>query len=345
MIKFYKPTLKRKDMDSVLQAMVDEKIGPGDRCQFLTQIFSEYVGCTSAVAFRTYYDCIRTALITLGAEKDTPVAISPLAPYAYKTVLEELGCKIIWVDCDKENGLPSEQAVSASGAEILVLYENSGSLPMKYNSETTFAEKCDYSTVSVLEDVSESLGACYAEDAKAGEWGKVVVCAMEEEAIVSAGGGAVLAVRGDMIYALRGHKPDALRRMTDLNASLGAVQMQNLDENSVRRREITKIYEQSLSKTKHKKFGLSLLDFENPSFRFDVFLDCKPDEVIKFAAKKEVPVKLTFENCAIKDMEGDLFSLFPVCAAYYYRTVSFPVYPFLKNSEIDETNKIIAHLP
>jgi len=332
-------------MDSVLQSMVDEKIGPGERCQLLTQTFAEAVGCTSSTAFRTYYDCIRTALQINGAKEGTVVALSPLAPYAYKEVIEELKCKLVWVDSDKENGLPSEEAVASSGAEILILYENGGSLPLKYNSETTFAEKCDYSTVAVIEDVSESLGAKYRDDFKAGEWGKTVVCVMEEDSLVSAAGGSLLAVRGDMVYALRGHKPDVLKRMPDLNASLGIVQLQNLSENNIRRREIVKIYEQSLSKTKHRKFGLSLLDFENPSASFMVFLDRKPDEVLKFAQKREVPVRPSFENCAVKDFEGDMFEVFPVCAAYYYRTISFPVYPFLKSSEIDDINKVIAHLP
>ena len=30
LIRFFKPTLRRKDMDAVLQTMVDEKIGPGE---------------------------------------------------------------------------------------------------------------------------------------------------------------------------------------------------------------------------------------------------------------------------------------------------------------------------
>lgn len=344
-MKFYKPTLKRKDMDSVLQAMVDEQIGPGERCQYLTQQFAQNTGCTNAVAFRTYHDCIRTALLLSGAKEGTCVALSPLAPYAYKEVLNSLGCSVIWVDSDRENGLPSEQQVVQSNAEILILYENCGSLPLKYDTQTTFAQKCDYGDILIIEDVTQSLGATYRDEYKAGDWGKIVICAMEDDNLVSAAGGAVLAARGDIVYSLRSHRPDSYRRMTDLNASLASVQIENLQENSIKRREIVKVYEQSLSKTKHKKYGLTLFDFENPCTSFDVFLDCKPEEVIKFAQKREVPVRLTFENSAVKDIEGDLFSMFPVCAAFYYRTVSFPVYPFLKNSEIDEINKVIAHLP
>lgn len=332
-------------MDSVLQVMVEEEIGPGERCQSFTQAFAESVSCPSATAFRTYPDCIKTALLVMGATEGTVVAVSPLAPSLYNEILEELKCKVVFVDVDRENGLPDEEAVAKSNAEILVLYENCGSIPMKYNSETTFADKCEYSTVSVLEDVTESLGAHFRDEAKAGDWGKTVVCAFEEDSLVSSSGGAALAVRGDMVYSLRGKRPSSYRRMPDLNAALGKVQLNNLEENSLKRRDIVKVYEQSLKKTKHRKFGLTLLDYETPAGSFSVFLNCKPDEVIKFAEKKDVPVKMTFGESILKTYDGDPFNSFPVAAAFFYRTVSFPVYPFLKNSEIDEVNKIIAHLP
>ena len=42
LIPFYKPTIRRKDMDAVLQTMVDERIGPGERAQeFLKQFCSD----------------------------------------------------------------------------------------------------------------------------------------------------------------------------------------------------------------------------------------------------------------------------------------------------------------
>lgn len=345
MIRFSKPTIKRRDMDSVLQTMVDEQIGPGDRCSAFTQSFAECVRCSSATSFRTYPDCIRTAFKIMGVVKDTKVAVSPLAPHLYLEILNELESNIVWVDVDRDNGLPDEISVQKAECEVLVLYENCSSLPLKYNKETAEVEKCDYGPVKILEDVSQSLGASYKDYVKAGDFGKVVVCAFEEDSIVSAGGGACLAVRNEMVYALRGNRPSAYQKLCDLNAALGNVQLTNQEENSNKRREIAKLYVQSLSKTRHKQFGLNLIDFENPSGNFAVFLDSKPTEVIKFAEKHEVPVLMTFADSSIKDFEGDSFESYPVSSAFFYRTVSFPLYPFLKSSEIDSINKVIAHLP
>jgi len=94
MIQFYKPTLKRRDMDSVLQTMVNEKIGPGERARAFVQSFCEKIKATSGAAYRTYPDCLEAALRAAGAQNGTKVAVSPLSPAIYRSILEGLGCEI-----------------------------------------------------------------------------------------------------------------------------------------------------------------------------------------------------------------------------------------------------------
>lgn len=345
MIRFYKPTIKRKDMDSVLQTMVDEKIGPGEKVLAFMQAYSETVKAISSSSYRTYPDCLEAALLMAGAGKGVKVAVSPLSPQLYKTVIEKVGAQIVYVDVDKENGCPREDLVATSGADILLLYENYGTIPMRYNEKTTYAELLDYGCVKVIEDISESIGGHLKDEGYAGAVGQLVVCAFEEDYVVSAGGGCAVGAKSELVSALRGKRPSKYIKMPDLNAALGLVQLSNLEANSAKRREIVKLYQQGLSKTRHKQFGLSLMDFESNCSGFAVLLDSKPDEAIKFGAKHDVPIKMAFEDCLIKTYEGDPFEAFPVAASYYYRAVAFPVYPFLRGTEIDLISKIISHLP
>ncbi len=345
MIQFYKPTLKRRDMDSVLQTMVNEKIGPGERGRAFVQLFSDYVKAATAVAFRTYPDCLAEALRLMGAREGIVVAVSPLSPSIYRTVIKAVGARMVMVDIDRETGCMDEQLVAQSGAEIILLYENCGTIPARYNEQTTFAESCDYSGVKVIEDISESIGSRIKDEAYAGSVGQIVICAFEEDSVVSAAGGAVMAVKGDYVNELRGRRPSKYLRMPDLNAALGMVQLSNLEENSEKRRDILKAYQQSLAKTRHKQFGLSLLDFTSNACSFAVQLDSKPDESVKFAAKHDIPVRMAFSDCLLKDFDGDPFQDTPVAASHFYRTVEFPLYPFLRSSEIDGISKVVAHLP
>lgn len=345
MICFYKPTLKRKDMDSVLQTMVDEKIGPGEKVQSFMQSYSNITKAVSASSYRTYPHCLIETLKMAGAKEGTKVAVSPLSPAIYKEVAKEVGAQLVYVDIDNENGCPQEELVIQSKADILLLYENFGTLPMKYNNQTTYSEPCNYGSIKVIEDISESIGSRMGEDGYAGILGQYVVCAFEEDSVVSAGGGACVAAKNETVSTLRAHRPSKYEKMPDLNASLGFVQLENLETNSFKRREIVKVYQTALAKTRHKQFGLNFLGFESNCVGFAVLLDSKPIETIQFASKHDVPVKMAFEDSLIKNYEGDPFEAFPVASSYYYRTVAFPVYPFLKNNEIDMVSKVIAHLP
>ncbi len=345
MIQFYKPTLKRRDMDSVLQTMVNEKIGPGERAKAFVQSFCETVGANSGIAFRTYPDCLSYALSACGVCEGTKVAVSPLSPEIYRTVLKALGAEMVLVDIDKQTGCPDEALLAQSGAQVLLLYESFGTLPVRYNEQTTYPEVCDYSSVKVIEDITESIGSSVKDECFAGKVGQIVVCAMEEDSVVSAGGGAALAVRGEFVDAIRGKRPSRYLTMPDMNAALATVQLANLKDSCARRREILAVYQQSLAKTRHRQFGLSLLDFDSNASSFAVMLDSRPDETVKFASKHDVPVRMAFSDCLLKGYEGDPFETAPVSASYYYRTVEFPLYEFLKPNEIDGISKVISHLP
>ena len=344
MIQFFKPTVRRKDMDSVLQSLVNEQLGPGERAAAFMQEYAAMTGCRTAAAYRTYPMCIESAFLLLGAVEGTKVAISPLAPSVYSDVIKKLGCEPVYIDVDRETGLVPG-GTDFQGASILVLYDSCGSLPVKYNTTTTFAEKQEYAGISVIEDVSQSIGSTVGEDMKAGDWGHVVVCSCEEDDCVSCAGGAVLGVKGDLLYTLRGRRPSSFYGMTDVNASLGLVQLRNLAENSERRREFEKQYMDSVMRTRHRRFGISLADFNDTACCFPVFLDSKPEDTIKFAAKNNVPVRMTFEKSIAASYEGDMFSDFPVAAAFCSRTVSFPIYPFLLKEDAGLISKVIAHLP
>ena len=345
MIQFYKPTLRRKDMDSVLQTMVNDQIGPGKISRDFVQAFCDEVKATSGAAYRTYPDCLTAALRLAGAKEGVRVAVSPLSPAIYRTVIEDTGAQMVLVDVDKQTGCPDEAQVAASGAEILMLYENLGTLPARYNDQTTFAESYDYGTVKVIEDVSESIGSAIKDEILPGALGGIIVCSLEDDCVLSAAGGAIMAVRGEYVISLRGKGPSKYLRMPDMNAALGNVQLANLASGCAKRREILKSYQQSLAKTRHRQFGLSLLDLASNAGFFAVQLDSRPDETVKFAEKHGVPVRMAFEDCLFKDFEGDPFEVAPVAAGFYYRTVRFPMYSFLTASDVEEISRVVAHLP
>lgn len=340
-IEFHKPTLRRKDMQSVLQTMVDEKIGPGYRKKEFLDLFSSKLGMSGGIALRSYFDAIKSSLELVGIKEGSCIVTSVLSPQIYKIAARKLGVKLILADINKDNGCLSASAALEAvgkGAEAVLLHEPCCQIP--------YGEDYSDLNVPIIEDISESFGSSY-EDTYAGNYGDLVICAFEQEHIVSCGGGAAILYK-DIIYNELIKKIykgiSKYEEMPDLNASLGVIQLAEVDGYLLRRQEIFEMFKKALLKTNHKLFGISDLDFNPNAWIFPVVLDTKPDEVIAFAKKYHVLCKPLFNDVLGSDLK-DKFALYPGATSALLRAIAFPVYPFLKSSDIDTLVKVISHLP
>ncbi len=329
-------------MDAVLQTMVDERIGPGERKKEFLRQFQTFVDITGGgIALRSYVDALKTALQLIGVTAGSLIAASVLSPSVYAKVASDLGATLLLGDIDPNTGCLSEDQARSlvnQGATAILLHEPAGMIPYQ----------ADFSSlgVKVVEDVSQSLGSAYG-DSKAGGWGDVVVCAFEEDGIVSTAGGAAV-VFSDTAYRqpLKEIFGDEriYQELPDMNAALGIIQISTIETQLARRKELYKLFRQSLLKTQHKLFGIGNIDFEPNGYRFSVVLDSKVDDVVKFATKYQVSSARSFEGC-IGEPYQDRFDLFPVAIPSILRGLSFPIYPFLSGTDVEMLMKVISHLP
>lgn len=337
-------------MYSVLETMAEERIGSGEKEAELCFSFASFLRCRKAYTFRTYTDGIFRALHILGVTKDSVVAVSALAPYVYYAILKKIGCRVVFADVEEENGLPGSEEILRSGAEFFILYDSAASIAAFYNRDTTFYQKTEYSGVKILEDVTESVGSYIDKsDLYAGSFGDVVLCAMEDNSVVSSAGGCVLGVK-DVAGLSESDEEDggflsSYTRLTDLNASLALIQLQNIELDSEKRRSILSAYISNFKSSGSRRFGISSTEYTSNGSRFPVFMGSKPDDFILFAKKKGVPLVKTFENSIIAHLDAKYYQELPKSASYYSRTVSFPIYPFLRAQDIDIISKTIGALP
>jgi dTDP-4-amino-4,6-dideoxygalactose transaminase len=341
LIRFYKPTLRRKDMDAVLRTMVDEKIGPGERKNEFLKQFCSLVGLPHGMVLRSYVDALSSALRICAVGEGTVIGMSVLSPGIYRYVAESLGAVVKLGDIDPETGCLSQAEASrlvGEGAQVLLVHEPMCQIPFH----------ADYRSLGtkVVEDISQSIGSSY-EEQKAGQFGDVVVCAFEEDGIVSAGGGAGIAFSADAFSAPLRKLYGPTRQyqeLPDMNAALGIVQIATVEEQLAKRRELFSLLRKSLQKTSHSLFGIGNIDYEPNGYGFCVVLDSKPEDAIKFAGKYQVPAKKTFAGCVGSDLY-DRFDLFPAAIPPLLRALSFPIYPFLKQGDLEMLMKVLSHLP
>lgn len=339
-IRFYKPALFRKDMDAVLQTMVDEKIGPGEKKREFVKAMCDYMKLKSGFSFRSYFDAISLSLESLELSSGDGVALSVLTPRIYVEAIKRLGLKPILVDTDIFY-MPSIDSINSKSEEIkaIVLYEPVSQVPQNVEEFKSLG-------LPIIEDITESLGASFS-DFKPGMIGDIVILSTEEDGIVSTAGGSVVLTNKDEISErIKKLTQNTLRfiELPDMNAALGIVQLGKLDVILERRANIYKTYQQSLMKSDSKLFGSNnMVDFSPNGYGFAVITNTKPEDSIAFASKYSVSSKKTFTGaCGARYL--DRFDLYPNAIAALTRSVSFPLYPFLSSLEIETVCKVIAHL-
>ena len=357
-INIYSPTIRRKEMDAVLSAMVDDKIGPGEQAKFLVQTAKERIKFDYCLALRSPAIALQLALKSLGTEKGQGVLVSALSPLYYASVIEDLGLVPVYCDVPASTATISRETIKKAlssrpdGLDIrcIVLHHTLGYLP----DGEAIAEL----GIPVIEDSSQSYGAS-TESEKTGEEGSsanndasnkfvenigvFTILGLEERDMLTSGGGALL-------YSMNRRDAALLRSLGDLppeyglpdmNAAMAVVQFREAAKNLLKRREIARLYTQSALRTRHKSF-IQYGETEYNNYAFPLILETGMKEVKAYARKKDIAVENAFDNTIISRLKSDQF---PEAYSLSLRTVLFPIYPRLGMADAGKVAKLILTLP
>ncbi|GHV73758.1 aminotransferase [Spirochaetia bacterium] len=370
-IEVYSPTIRRKEMDAVLTALVEDKIGPGEHAQNLIQIAKDRLHFDYALALRSPAIALSIALRTLNLETGQGVIISALSPRYYKQVIEDLGLVPLYADV-----LPSQASIGPETIEAL------RSLPDMPTArcivlDHTLGYMPDMAAIlnvglPVIEDRSRSYGTLAAErplgpaaaaEAAAAEAAAVAgadvkpapeapypagvlsILGLEEKDLLTAGGGALL-------YAMNRRDAAVLRNyatlppeygLPDMNAAMAVVQFREAARNLEKRKEIAKVYAQSSLRTRHKRF-VQNDTFEYNNYAFSLVLETGMKDVVAYAKKKDIAVLSALEDTLVGAGLVPV-ELCPEAYSLSLRTALFPLYPRLSGPEIEKVGKLILTLP
>jgi dTDP-4-amino-4,6-dideoxygalactose transaminase len=361
-IEVYSPTIRRKEMDAVLTAMVEDKIGPGERGRFLIQTAREHLRFDYALALRSPATALYLALKALNLENGQGVLVSALSPRYYHQVITDLHLTPLYCDTGFDFPCMSRETIEKALAEkgevdvrCVLLHHTLGYLP-------------DTASIAglglpVIEDISQSYGiflaggaetkeggspsgqASEAASAKERASGVFTILGLEERDMLTSGGGALLFAQnrrdGSVLRNFSGIPGEYC--LPDLNAAMAAVQFREVARNTVRREEIAKVYAQSSLRTAHKRF-MPLAEGEYNNYAFALVLETGLKDVVAYARKKEIIVESAFEQT----VAGIGISDPARCPAAYslsLRTVLFPLYPRLRSAEVERVSKLIMTLP
>ena len=332
-------------MDAVLTAMVEDKIGPGERARFLIANAKEQLRFDYCLSLRSPAIALSLALKALNLEDGQGVIISALSPRYYQQVLEDL--RLVPIYGDVGASLP---CLSRETVEKAAKAQNGGGpAPRCIAVHHTLGFVPDMAAIAelglpVVEDISQS---CLSAPAEGFEpvHGTFTILGLEERDMLTSGGGALL-------YAMNRRDAPVLRNfgdlppefcLPDMNAALAAVQFREAAKNLEKRKEIVQVYTRSSLQTRHKRF-IPREDHEYNNYAFPLILETGLKDVKAYAKKKEITVESAFADTPAGAGLVDAGR----CPESYYlslRTVLFPLYPRLRSQEIERVSKLILTLP
>ncbi|MBR1640418.1 MAG: DegT/DnrJ/EryC1/StrS aminotransferase family protein [Treponema sp.] len=351
MIPTYSTTIRRKEMDAVLTCMVDEKIGPGELNGKLIQQVKEFIKCDGAVALRSPSIALKYALKSLDFESGRKIMISALAPaWQYQTV-SSMGFEPLVLDVDESTGLVSVEIVEEGikeGGSLLLLHETEGIVP-------DLQGICALG-IPVIEDISQSAGACVMqkdengqtteERVQAGTFGVFTILGLEERDVITAGGGAILIAPGRREWIVLKHIMENVPvtdLLPDINCALAWVQVKEYPRNEATRKEIFSLYQRACMVGRHKMYARES-DEGSTASCFPLVLNSSFKDVKQYTAKKDIEIQPAYEGSVIA-MEDSLSEKCIHAKSLLLRCVHIPLYPRLTHAESAKIVKVLGSLP
>lgn len=332
--------IRRKDMDSVLNCLVTDSLGPGEFCDRFIKVARERFGFDYGIALRSPMIALDTALGCLGLVPGDAVALSALSQAWVYKVLCAKGLLPVWLDVDQASASlnpASFERLSSTPVKALYLAEPWGIMP----DPAHLAEI----GIPIIEDATYSIGSSSGEH-KAGFLGTFAILGLEHASSITAGGGALLYAPGRRESQALRNAADSLvseERMSDVNAALALSQIKDLEKFIIKRRELSELYAQSLARA-HRRPLAPACEGESASFGCVVVLESAVKDVRAYAKKKDIDTVMAFDDtCAAAGLVPE--GVCPLAASLVNRSVAFPLNQRIGKTTAQKIAKVLATLP
>ena len=244
------------------------------------EMVADFVGAKYAIATSNGTSALHAALKLLGVDENCEVITQPLTFVATANAIKYCNAEPIFVDVDRETLGLSPNSLKSFLEENCYL-DNNGNCINKTTSKVvktcvpmhTFGHPCKIDeiveickryNIEVVEDSAESLGSRY-KNKHTGTFGKIGVFSFNGNKIITTGGGGMIVTDDEELAKEAKHITTTAKvphpyeyihdevgynyRLTNLAASLGVAQMEQLDFFISKQRELAKIYEKFFKDT------------------------------------------------------------------------------------------------
>ena len=375
-IPYARQSIGLGDLVSVVSALRSEYLTQGPIVEKFEWAVSKHSGSQFAVAVNSATSALHIACLALGVGKGDIVWTSAITFVASANSAIYCGAKVDFVDIE-----PTTYNMSVTDLRRkLEIAAQTGSLPKVVIPVHLTGQPCDMFAIRalakeygfrVIEDASHAIGASY-KGGQVGncEYSDITVFSFHPVKIITTGEGGMATTNDGKIASklksLRSHGitrdaslmqklPDGPwyyeqlelgynYRMTDFQAALGLNQLKKIGQFIERRREIARLYES----------GLNQLDLTTPyqapdadsAYHLYVIQVDQNNRLKIFEGLRQAGILVNLHYIPVYrhpfySKFGFDLSNYPNAESYYSRAISLPMFPKLKNWQVEKICKVL----
>jgi len=374
-LPFSPPSIGEEEIAEVVDTLRSDWITRGPKTKKFEQGFAHYIGAPDALALNSWTSAGHTLLMTEGIGSGDEVITTPMTFCASVNIIEHVGAKPILVDVEPDTlniDTNKLEAVITSKSKMIIPVHFAGH-PVELDPIFDLAKKHN---LMVFEDAAHALPAKYKGVMIGAHGNPVAYSFYATKNLTTAEGGMLVAspviLEKARIVSLHGMSRNAADRysqggswfyeveqpgfkynMTDIQASLGLVQLRRLDELQQRRREIVVQYQAAFSLIEALEIPVERIHVEHAWHLY--VLRIKPDllrigrdQFIEELKMRNIATSVHFIPVHIHPYYRNKYGYkpedFPVAYSNYQRMMSLPLHPRLTEQDVADVIEAVTDI-
>jgi dTDP-4-amino-4,6-dideoxygalactose transaminase len=368
-VPFFMHDLGQAEVDAVAEVLANPILTTGEWVARFEERFAQYLGARNCVAVTSCTGALHLSLLAFGIGPGDEVITTPMTFIATSTAIMEAGATPVFVDVEPETG-----NLDASRIEAAITERTRAIMPVHL-----YGQMCDMRAIRKLADayglrVIEDAAHCVEgtrDGVKTGELGDTACYSFYATKNLTCGEGGALVCNDDELEAklkllrLHGMNKNANDRhkegykhwdmtllgwkynMDNIQAALLLPQMERLEENWRKRRELARYYEEKLWDIPHLSRPKTLPGVEHSWHLFPVWVeDGKRDHVIQELQAQGISVMVNYRAIHLLTFFREKFGFepgaFPIAERIGDASLSLPFYPNMPLEHVDMVVEGIA---
>jgi dTDP-4-amino-4,6-dideoxygalactose transaminase len=368
-VEFFKHNVSGKDISRVHNILNDAFLTTGKEVKTFEDMLASYLGTKHCVGLTSCTAALHLSLLAHNIGVGDEVITTPMTFIATSNAILYTGASPVFVDVEPETGL-----MDANNIEAAITPKTKAIIPVHL-----YGQMCDMKTIRkiadkhnlvVIEDCAHAIEA-NREGINPGQLGDIACFSFYATKNITSGEGGAIATNSDtlaekiMLMRMHGMSASAADRystnyrhwdmellgwkynMSNIQAALLIEQIARIDKLLDRREEICTMYENGLAGIENINWPKLYPNSKSARHLFTVWTNpAKRDQILEKLQKDGIGVAVNYRSVHLLKFYRETFDYkegaFQNAERIGNSTISIPLYPKLKNEEIDYVIKSLT---